>query len=111
MAYLRLFRRIKIAPGLTLNLAKHGPSLSFGVRGAHMTVGRRGIRRTVGVPGTGVFYTSQHGWHSGLHTGEHFAADPAAPKKGCGCCGCLAVIILLLLLLPIIIALMQVGKK
>lgn len=72
MAYVRLFRRVRIAPGLSLNLAKHGPSLSLGVRGAHLTVGRSGIRRTVGIPGTGIFATSQEGWHSGLHTGSHF---------------------------------------
>lgn len=50
MAYLRLFKRIRIAPGLAINLTKGGPSLSIGVRGAHLTLGRSGIRRTVIVP-------------------------------------------------------------
>lgn len=72
MAYVRLFRRVRIAPGLSLNLAKHGPSLSVGMRGAHVTVGRSGIRRTVGIPGTGIFATSQSGWHTGIHTGSQF---------------------------------------
>ncbi|MGO8843318.1 MAG: DUF4236 domain-containing protein [Methyloceanibacter sp.] len=46
-----------------------GPSLSVGVRGAHVTVGRRGIRRTVGIPaGTGIFYTSSTGYHTGIHS-------------------------------------------
>ncbi|HLI35225.1 MAG TPA: DUF4236 domain-containing protein [Terriglobia bacterium] len=66
MAYVRLFRRVRIAPGVSLNLAKHGPSLSLGVRGAHLTVARSGIRRTVGIPGTGIFATSQEGWHTGM---------------------------------------------
>ncbi|HVC19023.1 MAG TPA: DUF4236 domain-containing protein [Vicinamibacterales bacterium] len=79
MGYVRLFRRVHLAPGVTLNLAKRGPSLSFGVRGAHVTVGRAGVRRTIGLPGTGVFYTSQSGWHSGLHSAPHFAA--AAPAQ------------------------------
>jgi hypothetical protein len=39
----------------------------MGVRGAHMTVGRKGVRRTVGIPGTGVFYTSRTGNHTGVH--------------------------------------------
>ena len=52
---------MKIAPGLTLNRSKSGPSLSFGVRGAKVTVGRRGVRRTVGIPGTGLFYTTTSG--------------------------------------------------
>ncbi len=53
----RFWRRVKIAPGLTLNLSKSGGSLSFGQRGAKYTVGPRGRRSTVGVPGTGLFYT------------------------------------------------------
>lgn len=72
MAYVRLFRRVRLAPGVTLNLAKHGPSVSFGVRGAHLTVGRSGIRKTVGIPGTGLFATSTRGWYSGVHTGQPF---------------------------------------
>lgn len=72
MGYVRFFRRVRIAPGLTVNLSKHGASLSAGIRGAHITVGRTGIRRTVGIPGTGVFYTSHTGYHSGVHSGRHF---------------------------------------
>ena len=58
MGYARLFRRMRLAPGVSLNLSGSGPSLSLGVRGAHVTLGRRGVRRTVGIPGTGLFYTS-----------------------------------------------------
>ncbi len=54
----RFWRRIKIAPGITLNLSKSGGSLSFGPRGAKLTVGPRGKRVTTGIPGTGLFYTS-----------------------------------------------------
>lgn len=53
----RFFKRIKLAPGLTLNLSKSGGSLSFGPRGAKVTVGPKGKRATVGLPGTGIFYT------------------------------------------------------
>ncbi len=56
MAY-RFWRRIKIAPGLTLNLSKSGASISAGPRGAKITVGSRGPRVTAGIPGTGLFYT------------------------------------------------------
>lgn len=79
MGCLRLFRRVRIASGLTVNLSKSGPSLSLGACGAHVTVSRRGLRKTVGMRGTGVFYTSRRGWHSGVHTGEAFGhASPAA---------------------------------
>ena len=53
----RLFRRIKIAPGITINLSKSGLSASAGMRGARVTLGPRGVRRTVGIPGTGLSYT------------------------------------------------------
>jgi hypothetical protein len=64
---LRFFRRVKVLPGLTMNLSKSGPSFSFGVRGAHVTMGKHGVRRTVGIPGTGIFYTSRSGHHTGVH--------------------------------------------
>ena len=51
-----------------MNLSKSGPSFSVGARGAHVTVGRRGVRKTVGIPGTGLFYTSRRGHHTGVHT-------------------------------------------
>ena len=54
----RFWRRIKIAPGVTLNLSKSGGSLSFGPRGAKYTIGPRGERATFGLPGTGIFYTT-----------------------------------------------------
>jgi hypothetical protein len=73
---LRFFRRVTLAPGVRMNLSRSGPSLSFGVRGAHVTMGRRGVRRTVGVPGTGLFYTSTHGRHTGAHSSAHFAPRP-----------------------------------
>ena len=53
----RLFRRIKIAPGITINLSKSGLSASAGMRGARVTLGPRGVRRTVGIPGTGISYS------------------------------------------------------
>jgi hypothetical protein len=38
------------------------------MRGAHVTVGSKGIRKTVGIPGTGIYYTSHSGYHSGVHS-------------------------------------------
>jgi tetratricopeptide (TPR) repeat protein len=60
MSY-RFFRRVRIAPGLTVNLSKSGPSLSVGGRGGHVTFGgARGRRTTVGLPGTGLYWTTVH---------------------------------------------------
>ena len=60
----RFFRRIRIAPGVSVNLSKSGPSLSIGPRGAKVTAGPRGVRRTVGIPGTGAYYTSHKGYRA-----------------------------------------------
>ena len=53
----RFWRRIRIAPGVTMNLSKSTASLSFGPRGAKYTISPRGNRITAGLPGTGLFYT------------------------------------------------------
>jgi tetratricopeptide (TPR) repeat protein len=57
----RFFRRVKIAPGISVNLSKSGASLSVGPRGAKVTVGPRGTRRTVGIPGTGMYWYETSG--------------------------------------------------
>ncbi|QGG46492.1 DUF4236 domain-containing protein [Heliorestis convoluta] len=60
----RFFKRIKLAPGVTMNLSKSGPSFSFGPRGMRYTVGSKGTRTTLGLPGTGLYYTKAKGWSS-----------------------------------------------
>jgi len=75
----RFWRRIRIAPGVTLNLSNSGGSLSFGPRGAKFTIGPRGKRATVGIPGTGLFYTTTvpSGRSSGRRSASYSA--PALP--------------------------------
>lgn len=58
----RFYRRVKIAPGVTLNLSKGGVSISGGVRGARFTAGRTGKRTTLGIPGSGLHWTEHEGW-------------------------------------------------
>ncbi|RMG47016.1 MAG: DUF4236 domain-containing protein [Acidobacteria bacterium] len=53
----RFWRRVRIAPGVTLNFSRSGVSASIGPRGAKFTAGPRGRRVTFGIPGTGLFYT------------------------------------------------------
>ena len=57
----RFRKRIKIAPGIRLNLSKSGTSLSVGKPGATFNFGSRGERITTGVPGTGISYSKQLG--------------------------------------------------
>ncbi|RMF45188.1 MAG: DUF4236 domain-containing protein [Deltaproteobacteria bacterium] len=56
----RFLRRIRIAPGVTLNLSKSGGSLSFGPRGSKFTIGPRSKRATPGIPATGHRQQHQH---------------------------------------------------
>jgi Protein of unknown function (DUF4236) len=52
---LRFQRRIKVFPGVRINLSKSGVGLSVGGRGAHIGIDSRGRRyASVGLPGTGV---------------------------------------------------------
>src|ERR1700733_2918753 len=59
---LRFWRRVRLAPGLRLNLSKSGASVSVGRRGAWLTSGPRGQRVTVGATGMGLFWTEFHPW-------------------------------------------------
>jgi hypothetical protein len=58
----RFYRRVRIIPGVRLNLSKSGVSASIGGRGAWYTVGPKGTRSTVGLPGTGLYYTQANSW-------------------------------------------------
>jgi hypothetical protein len=54
---LRFQKRIKILPGVYINLSKSGASASVGGHGATVNVGTTGKRMvTFGIPGTGLSY-------------------------------------------------------
>ena len=72
----RFFRRVRILPGVTLNLSKRGMSTSVGVRGAHVTVGHGKVRETAGIPGSGMFYTTTQDAHQ-----THAEAAGEAPDS------------------------------
>ncbi|MGE1562071.1 DUF4236 domain-containing protein [Pantoea septica] len=73
----RFRKRIKIAPGLHLNLSKSGVSASIGGKGATINVGRKGVRSTLGIPGTGLSHTSQLAKFSAT---DAVASSDRAPK-------------------------------
>lgn len=70
---LRFWQRVRLAPGVTLNLSKSTASLSFGPQGAKYTISPRGNRATVGLPGSGLFYT--------IHDRKGQRARPATTDK------------------------------
>ncbi|GAC1621140.1 MAG: hypothetical protein NVS9B10_03580 [Nevskia sp.] len=80
----RFRRRIKILPGVYLNIGKRGVSASVGVNGAHVTVGEDGTRTTVGAPGTGLSYTHLERKHHADELNEVAATDSMPPSAARG---------------------------
>jgi hypothetical protein len=64
MAFFRFHKSKSILPGVRVNLAKSGPSLSVGPKGATVNIGPRGVRTTVGLPGSGLSIINQKSWNS-----------------------------------------------
>ncbi|ADH99736.1 DUF4236 domain-containing protein [Salisediminibacterium selenitireducens] len=59
MMSFRFQKRIRVAPGIRVNLSKRGISTSVGRRGGTVSVGRRGVHGNVGLPGTGLSYRTK----------------------------------------------------
>ena len=71
---LRFQRRIKVLPGLRINLSKSGVGFSVGGRGAHIGITARGQRYTsIGMPGTGL------SWREYQHKPAARQCDLCAP--------------------------------
>jgi hypothetical protein len=87
----RFHRRIRLMPGVRLNIGKRGVSTSIGARGAWLTF-RPGhkVRTTVGLPGTGISYTE------GGQVQRAHPADPARPARaGSAARGLLFIVLLI----------------
>lgn len=72
---LRIRTRIKLIPGVTLNLSKSGTSVSVGGKGITINKSKRGIRTTASIPGTGISY-SQYVKNSTKKAAEPEAKNP-----------------------------------
>lgn len=71
----RFRRRIKVAPGVHINVTQKGiSSLSVGQPGATTNISKKGVKTTIGLPGTGISYSET----SKFSTGSD--AEPA-PKN------------------------------
>ena len=53
----RFQKRIKILPGVRINLSKTGLSTSFGGKGMTVNVRDGNVKTTVGLPGSGMSYS------------------------------------------------------
>ena len=54
----RFRKRIRIAPGLSINISKSGVSTSIGGKGSTINVGKKGIKMTNSLPGTGLSHST-----------------------------------------------------
>lgn len=81
----RFRKRIKIAPGININLSKSGISTSLGMPGATVNVGKRGVRVTAGIPGTGLSYQTNLSGRSVPDVRRELAAEGKRMGDGAGC--------------------------
>ena len=58
-------RRIKVIPGVYINLSKSGVSANTGIRGASLTFRSDGVYRNLGLPGTGIYSRQKVGNYGG----------------------------------------------
>jgi Protein of unknown function (DUF4236) len=58
----RFRKRLRIIPGVWINLSKKGGSLSVGGHGLTANISKKGVRETVGLPGTGISYQTKRIW-------------------------------------------------
>ncbi len=75
-------KRVKVAPGVYVNLGKNGASTSIGPRGAKITMGRHGTYINTGIPGTGIY--SRRKLSSGnVHTLSQSNINSKQASMGC----------------------------
>jgi hypothetical protein len=108
MGNFRFYRRVSIFPGLSVNVSKSGPSLTVGMRGSHITLGSKGIRKTVGIPGTGIYYTSHSGYHSGAHSAH--VEQPISERQQTTAHGIAQLIMLMCIIGGVAFAIALVGS-
>lgn len=77
----RFQKRIKIIPGVTVNLSKSGLSTSVGTTGARVTLGHGKTRTTVGLPGSGISHTSITSSARPINPGSAMEVAPSISNK------------------------------
>lgn len=75
-------KRVKVAPGVYMNITKNGISSSIGVRGASITFGKKGTYLNTGIPGTGFYNRQRVGMPSTPKTNYPQPSTPKIHSKG-----------------------------
>lgn len=83
-------KRIKIAPGVNLNISKGGVSTSVGPKGAKITFGKNGTYMNTSIPGTGLYSRQKIGGGTGSSSD-----NKSSNNTGFGCLNLIISIICL----------------
>ncbi|MBR3568596.1 MAG: DUF4236 domain-containing protein [Salinivirgaceae bacterium] len=85
-------KRVKIAPGVTLNFSKSGVSTSVGPKGARLSFGPNGTYLNTSIPGTGLYRRQKIGGNS---NNNNILSKNTSHKKneGIGCVWSVLIII------------------
>ena len=89
-------KKIKIVPGIYLNISKNGVSTSIGSKGAKVIMGSKGTYLHTGIPGTGLYSRQKLGTASQSHVS--FASNDLGTNKLSENKGCLKTFIWVLFL-------------
>lgn len=74
----RFRKRIKLIPGVYINVGKNGiSSASIGKRGASLNISGKGTKATVGIPGTGLSWTKKLSGKSASNSLEDIMDSPS----------------------------------
>ena len=79
----RFSKRIRILPGVSLNIGKRGVSTTIGPRGLSVNIGKKGAYLNAGIPGTGISHRSKIS-SGGNFPGSGFSSTNAGPIMGIG---------------------------
>ena len=61
---IRVWRRVRVGRGMTVNVSRGGVSVTVGSVGRRLTVGKQGLSVSLGLPGTGVSYRWTLSWRT-----------------------------------------------
>ena len=75
----RFRKRIKLFPGIFLNISKSGLGLNVGVKGANVTFGPTGTYVNTGIPGTGLYRRDKV--ENSASNGTHIQDEHDKPKE------------------------------
>lgn len=68
-------KRIKIAPGVTINVSRSGVSTTIGPKGASVNIGKKGTYLNTSIPGTGIYDRQKIGSGTSRHSSVMSSQD------------------------------------